>query len=121
MRPFHTSMGILPLSNGFAPLRPSSLDANNERRPECRRRPSSRLRSEAAMNDADVPIGQRNPWLLGYAALVGTSTLLWSMWWPPARPPATAPTREVQHSATVIDLAPWRRRPARAGSRTSHY
>src|SRR5258708_12222227 len=94
MRPFHTSMGILPLSNGFAPLRPSSLDANNERRPECRRRPSSRLRSEAAMNDADVPIGQRNPWLLGYAALLGTSALAWSIWWPliqPREPPPDQP------------------------------
>jgi hypothetical protein len=72
------------------------------------------------MNDADVPIGQRNPWLLGYAALIGMSTLVWSMWWPPIRPRETAPDREVQHSAIVIDLAAWRRRRARQVSSTRH-
>ena len=72
------------------------------------------------MNDADVPIGQSNPWLLGYAALLGTSALAWSIWWPLIQPRETAADREVQHSATVIDLAAWRRRRARQASSTRH-
>jgi hypothetical protein len=82
--------------------------------------PSSRPQSEAAINYADMPVGQKNPWLLGYAALIGASTLAWSMWWPPIRPRETAADREVQHSATVIDLAAWRRRRAQQASSTGH-
>ena len=82
--------------------------------------PSSRPQSEAAINADEMPVGQRNPWLLNYAALIRASTLAWSMWWPPIRPRETAPDREVQYSATVIDLAAWRRRRARQASSTRH-